>query len=61
MRKILECGAVIPGCKFVARATNEVELLGKAADHLRTVHDVDRMSERLKTTVKTAMREEAEA
>jgi predicted small metal-binding protein len=61
MRKILECGVVIPGCDFVARAANDIELLGKAADHLRTVHDVVRMSEQLKTRVRTAIRDEAGA
>lgn len=60
MRKILECRAIIPGCNFVAKADSDEELLRKAADHARNVHDVDRMSEPLKAKAKAAIREEAE-
>jgi predicted small metal-binding protein len=61
MRKILECGAIVPGCNFVARADSDEELLRKAADHARSAHGVDHMSGPLKAKVKAAIREEAEA
>jgi len=61
MRKILECGAIIPGCNFIARAATDEELLRKAADHARSVHGVDHMSEQLKAKIKAAIHEEAEA
>ena len=60
MRKSLACGAVVPGCNFVARADTEEELLRKAAEHARNAHGLDRLSEPLVAKIKGAIREEAE-
>ena len=40
MRMILECGRIVPGCSFVARADSEEDLLLKAVEHARSVHGV---------------------
>ena len=61
MRKILECRAIVPGCNFIARADSDEELLRKAAEHARSVHGVDRMTEPLKAKIKAAIHEQAEA
>lgn len=61
MRKSLACGAIVPGCNFVARADTEEELLRKTADHARNVHGVHHLSEPLMAKIKGAIRQEAQA
>ena len=58
-RMTLACGTIVPGCDFVAHAENEDELMMKIADHARTAHGVERMSEELKAKVKTAIHKAA--
>ena len=61
MRKVLECGAIVPGCKFIARADSDEELLRKIAEHATRVHDVGHMTEPFKAKIKASIHEEAEA
>jgi predicted small metal-binding protein len=56
-RKVLECGAVVPGCNFVAHAESEDELMLIAAEHARSVHGVDHMSEELKAKVRAVIKD----
>ncbi len=57
MSKILKCGDVVPGCKFVIHGEGEDEVMMKAADHARTTHGVDHLSEPLKTQIRAAIRD----
>lgn len=61
MRKKLECGSIVPGCNFVAHGENEDDIMAKAAEHARTAHGVDHMSEQLKAKVKASIKDEAPA
>ena len=58
MSKVLECGSVVPGCKFVAHAESEDDLMMKMAEHLRAAHDVDHLSDSLKAKIRAAIRDE---
>ena len=55
MRMILECGRIVPGCSFVARADSEEDLLLKAVEHARSVHGVEHASEALKAKIRAAI------
>lgn len=57
MRKELACGAVVPGCDFVAHAATEEDLMQKVASHARTVHGVAHISDGLKAKIRDAIRE----
>lgn len=58
MRKVLECGAIVPGCNYVAHGASEEDLMLKAAEHARTAHGVEHLSEPFKAKIKAAIREE---
>ncbi len=58
MRKRIECGAIVPGCDYVARGDNEEDVMMKAAEHARTVHGIERMSNELRAKVRSAIRDE---
>ena len=38
--KTIECGALVPGCDYVARADSEDEAVAMATRHARNVHDI---------------------
>ncbi|HYZ62724.1 MAG TPA: DUF1059 domain-containing protein [Acetobacteraceae bacterium] len=57
MSKVLECGAVFPGCKFVIHGDRDDELMLKAMEHARAEHDAAYMSERLKARVRAAIKD----
>jgi predicted small metal-binding protein len=59
MRKCLECGDIVPGCNYVARANTDEDLMLKAAEHARNVHGVQHMSEQLRAKIKACIKEEA--
>jgi predicted small metal-binding protein len=59
MTKVLQCGAIVPGCDFVAHGHTEGEVLVKAEEHLSSAHDMDHVSERLKSKIRAAIRDEA--
>ena len=61
MRKILRCGEIVPGCNLVAHGDDEAELLVKAAEHARSAHGVEHMSDELRAKVKATIRDEAPA
>lgn len=55
MSKEIECGKVVPGCKFKAHAETEEELLKQVADHAREAHGVTEVSPELLAKVKSAV------
>jgi predicted small metal-binding protein len=57
MSKILECGAVVPGCKFVIHGESDEDVMMKASEHARAVHGVDHMSEQLRAQIRDAIRD----
>jgi predicted small metal-binding protein len=61
MMKIVECGAVVPGCKFVAHGDSAEELMMKMMDHARSVHGIEHLSEPLKAKIRSAVKEDTAA
>ena len=55
MSKTIECGQVVPGCKFTAEANTEQELLQKVAEHAQEAHGVTEVTPELLTKVKSAI------
>ena len=37
--KRFECGTLVPGCTWHTEADDQAEVIRRAAEHLRTVHD----------------------
>ena len=58
MARIVECGAVVPGCKFIVHGADEAEIITKMAEHLRVTHDVGHLSEQLKERIRAVSRED---
>ena len=61
MMKVFECGAVVPGCKFVAHDENRDELVVTAVEHLHRVHEIEQLSESLKARVRAIIKDVREA
>ena len=59
--KMLKCGMVVPGCDYVMHGKDETEILAKAADHARTAHGVQHISDALREKVKAAIIDERPA
>ena len=55
--KVLECGTVVPGCKFMFHGESEDELLVIAAEHAHSVHGIDHLSEELKAKIRSVIRD----
>lgn len=58
MRKLLRCCDIIPGCNFIARGVNENEVIIRAAQHARAVHNVLWMTPELLKSVLAAIQDD---
>ncbi len=56
MAKELRCGDMMPGCKFVATAETEEELLKKVTKHAKEAHNIKEITPELSKKVKGAIR-----
>jgi predicted small metal-binding protein len=43
--KSFECGTLVPGCTWHTRAEDEAEVVRRAAEHLRSAHNEDKVRE----------------
>ena len=59
MPKVMSCNDVVGNCDFVARGESEQDILRQAAEHARTVHQVNEVTPELADKVKSAIRDEA--
>jgi predicted small metal-binding protein len=58
MVKVFECGSVVPGCNHVIHAEDESELMVEAIRHLRSAHEVEHLTERLKARLRAVIKDE---
>lgn len=58
MSKVLHCRDLGFECEAVVRAESEDEILAQAAEHARTVHNLDEISAELVESVRAAIREQ---
>jgi predicted small metal-binding protein len=54
--KVLECGAIVPGCRIVIHGDDEDEVVVKFAAHARSLHGIEHLSEALKERVRSAIK-----
>jgi predicted small metal-binding protein len=59
MEKRLACGDIVPGCKFVATAPTEDELMKKVVAHAAKEHGITDVTPELASQVKAAITETA--
>lgn len=45
--KRFACGDVVPSCGWVYQATDDADLIGVIADHVRSVHGIEEMTPEL--------------
>ncbi len=57
MVKVLNCGDIMPGCDWSAKAESEEKLLKRAADHAREAHDL-KITPEVAAKVRAAIHEE---
>lgn len=58
MAKVLRCNDLMPGCPFEARGASEDEVLGQAAEHAATAHNITEISDELVSKVRGAIHDE---
>jgi predicted small metal-binding protein len=58
MSRILECGSVVPGCRFIIHADTDDELMMKALAHARAEHGIEHVSEQLKARMMAAVKDD---
>lgn len=47
----LSCGAIVPGCQFVAHGESRVDVLATLAEHARQAHEIEHLSDNLKARI----------
>jgi predicted small metal-binding protein len=52
----LRCGELMPGCKAVIQGKDDNEVIAKATEHAKTVHNVQQMTPDLQNKVQQAIR-----
>lgn len=57
MTKVLKCKDVNPGCSFEARGDSEAEVLTKAAEHAKSVHNMRAIPADVLSKVRGAIRD----
>ena len=56
MAKKMKCGDLMPGCDFVAEGETEEEVLTKVAQHAKSAHGIDEITDDLIAKVKSAIK-----
>ena len=57
MSKVLKCGDLMPGCKFVAEGKDVAEVMAKGAEHAKTAHGMTSIPPDLAAKVQAAIKE----
>lgn len=55
--KTFECGTLVPGCDWHARAEEEAEVVRRAVEHLRTTHGEDIIRPAMVENIKSRIRD----
>jgi predicted small metal-binding protein len=59
--RLFECGTLVPGCQWHARAEEDAEVVRRAVDHLRGTHGEETIRENMVDNIKARIREESGA
>jgi len=61
MAKVLKCNDLNPGCSFEARGNSEEDVLKKAAEHAKMVHQMKEIPPDVLSKARSAIHDEGEA
>jgi predicted small metal-binding protein len=61
MTKLLKCNDLNPGCSFEARGNSEEDVLKKAVEHAKMVHNMKEIPADVLTKVRRAIRDQGES
>lgn len=56
--KRFDCGSLVPGCAFHARAEDEAEVVRRAVEHMRTTHGETIIRENMIENIKARVKDE---
>lgn len=59
MAKSLHCNDVIPGCRYVAHADTEEEIMRQTSEHARLEHKIRRITPEIAAMVRAAIRDDS--
>ncbi len=59
--KSFECGTLVPGCTWHTQAEDTVEIVRRAADHLRNAHGEEVIRPNMVDEIKARVHEKGEA
>ncbi|MBP1852572.1 DUF1059 domain-containing protein [Rhizobium halophytocola] len=59
--RLFECGTLVPGCKWHARAEDDAEVVRRAVEHLRETHGETVVRENMVDNIKQRIRDDAKA
>ena len=59
--KSFECGTLVPGCTWHTEAQESAEIVRRAAEHLRTVHEEEVVRPNMIEEIKARVHEKGEA
>jgi predicted small metal-binding protein len=57
MAKVLKCGDLMPGCKFVAEGKDMAEVMQKGAEHAKTAHGMTTLPPEMVKKVQAAVKD----
>jgi predicted small metal-binding protein len=58
MSKVLQCGSIVPGCHLAIHGEDENEVIVKFAEHARSVHGIEHLSDALRARIRSAVQED---
>jgi len=58
MTKVFECASVVPGCHSVLQEEDEGELMIRAVEHMRSIHEIRDVSAQLVSRIRSVIRDE---
>ena len=56
--KRFDCGTLVPGCSWHARAEDQAEVVRRAVEHMRTVHGETIIRENMVDNIKERIKDE---
>lgn len=59
--RLFECGTLVPGCAWHARADEDAEVVRRAVEHMRNAHGETFIRENMIDNIKHRIRDEAAA
>jgi len=59
MRRLISCGALVPGCAFIAHGTDGAQVVRQLTQHMSMIHGLEPLSRNLQTKVHSCIEHDA--